>query len=140
MPSATGAPPEVLQSLEKQVQAAQDNFIFAMDDDFNSAGALGGLFDLVRVINQTRTSGASDVELQVAQDKVRELSAVLGLQLTGVENEVGHADAFIDLLLEIRTSLRNDKQWAYSDLIRDRLKDLGVTLEDSKDGTTWRWA
>ena len=111
-----------------------------MDDDFNSAGALGGLFDLVRVINQTRTSGASDQELQPAQDKIRELCGVLGLQLTGDDNGASNADAFIDLLLEIRTSLRNDKQWAYSDLIRDRLKDLGVTLEDSKDGTTWRWA
>lgn len=140
LPSATGAPPEVLEALEKQVQATQDNFIFAMDDDFNSAGALGGLFDLVRVINQTRTSGANDEELQPAQDKVRELCAILGLQLAGVENDAGNADGFIDLLLEIRTSLRNDKQWAYSDLIRDRLKDLGVTLEDSKDGTTWRWA
>lgn len=140
IPSATGAPAEILEALEKQVQAAQENFIFAMDDDFNGAGALGGLFDLVRVINQTRTSGATDAELQVAQDKIRELGAVLGLQLTGADNDNSKADAFIDLLLEMRTSLRNDKQWAYSDLIRDRLKDLGVTLEDSKDGTTWRWA
>jgi cysteinyl-tRNA synthetase len=140
IPSAKGAPPEILKALEKQIQAAQENFIFAMDDDFNGAGALGGLFDLVRVINQTRTSGATDAELQVAQDKIRELCAVLGLQLTGADNDNSKADAFIDLLLEMRTSLRNDKQWDYSDLIRDRLKDLGVTLEDSKDGTTWRWA
>jgi cysteinyl-tRNA synthetase len=49
------------------------------------------------------------------------------------------ADGFIDLLLDLRATMRKDKLWSYSDLIRDRLKELGVTLEDSKDGTTWRW-
>ncbi|MFH1908941.1 MAG: cysteine--tRNA ligase, partial [Chloroflexota bacterium] len=51
----------------------------------------------------------------------------------------GGADKFIDLLLEVRAELRKQKLWALSDTIRDRLKELGVTIEDSKDGTTWRW-
>jgi len=110
-----------------------------MDDDFNSAGALGSLFDLVRVINQARTSGATNEELQPAQEKVRELTSVFGLVLAETKGSESQADAFIDLLLDLRASLRKDKLWAYSDLIRDRLKELGVTLEDSKDGTTWRW-
>lgn len=139
LPGAKGATADVLASLEKKVEETQTSFINNMDDDFNSAGALGSLFDLVRVINQARTSGATNEELQPAQEKVRELTSVFGLVLAETKGSESQADAFIDLLLDLRASLRKDKLWAYSDLIRDRLKELGVTLEDSKDGTTWRW-
>jgi cysteinyl-tRNA synthetase len=139
LPGVKGASQDILSRLEKQVESTQTSFINNMDDDFNTAGALGTLFDLVRVINQARTSGATDQELQPAQAKVRELTNVFGLVLAEAQGTDSQADAFIDLLLDLRTSLRKDKLWSYSDLIRDRLKDLGVTLEDSKDGTTWRW-
>jgi cysteinyl-tRNA synthetase len=139
LPGAKGATVEILASLAKKVEETQTSFINNMDDDFNSAGALGSLFDLVRMINQARASGATDQELQPAQEKVRELTSVFGLVLAETKGSESQADAFIDLLLDLRASLRKDKLWAYSDLIRDRLKELGVTLEDSKDGTTWRW-
>lgn len=139
LPAAQGASQDFLSRLEKQVETTQTSFINNMDDDFNTAGALGTLFDLVRVINQARTAGATNEELQPAQAKVRELTNVFGLVLAESQGTVSQADAFIDLLLELRTTLRKDKLWSYSDLIRDRLKELGVTLEDSKDGTTWRW-
>jgi cysteinyl-tRNA synthetase len=48
------------------------------------------------------------------------------------------ASPFVDLLLEIRTDLRKAKQWALADKVRDRLKDLGVIVEDSPQGSTWR--
>jgi cysteinyl-tRNA synthetase len=139
LPGAKGATADILAALANKVEETQTSFITNMDDDFNSAGALGSLFDLVRVINQARTSGATDQELQPAQEKLRELTNVFGLVLAETKGSESQADAFIDLLLELRASLRKDKLWAYSDLIRDRLKELGVTLEDSKDGTTWRW-
>ncbi len=139
LPGASGAPAEVLTTLTEAINTAQENFVNAMDDDFNGAGALASLFDLVRVINQTRTTGATDAELSPAQDKVRELCSVLGLMLVTDDKDGGSADPFVDLLVELRFSLRQDKQWAYSDRIRDELKALGVVLEDSKDGTTWRW-
>lgn len=139
LPGAAGASQEVLTTLAEAINSTQEGFINAMDDDFNGAGALASLFDLVRMINQTRTTGATNQELAPAQEKLRELSSVLGLILSGEESGGSKADAFIDLLVELRTSLRQDKHWAYSDRIRDDLKELGVVLEDSKDGTTWRW-
>jgi len=139
LPGAKGASESALKSLQEQIRVTNDNFISSMDDDFNSAGALGGLFDLVRVINQTRTSGATESELQQAQETLRNLSDVLGLELAETAQSESNADSFVNLLVELRTKLRQDKQWAYGDLIRDRLKELGVTLEDSKDGTQWRW-
>lgn len=139
LPGAQGATQDFLNALANQTEETKNNFIANMDDDFNSAGALGSMFDLVRVINQVRTAGATDEELTSAQETMRQLTNVFGLVLSGSSGNESQADPFIDLLIELRSSLRKDKQWAYSDLIRDRLKELGVTLEDSKDGTTWRW-
>jgi cysteinyl-tRNA synthetase len=139
LPGVKGATQDILTTLEKQVEATQTNFVNNMDDDFNSAGALGSLFDLVRVVNQARSAGASDSELKPAQEKLREFTSILGLVLSESTAGESKADGFIDLLLDLRATMRKDKLWSYSDLIRDRLKELGVTLEDSKDGTTWRW-
>jgi cysteinyl-tRNA synthetase len=69
---------------------------------------------------------------------LRELSEVLGLELELGEGIDREAEAFIELLIEIREELRQAKQWALADLIRDRLLTLGVHLEDGKEGTTWR--
>jgi cysteinyl-tRNA synthetase len=110
-----------------------------MDDDFNTAGALGFLFELVRAINQARSLGASPDAIIQAQNTLREFATVLGLNLEGAGEHEMEADPFVDLLVEIRRKLRGEKLWDLSDDIRDRLTALGVTLEDSKEGTTWRW-
>jgi cysteinyl-tRNA synthetase len=134
-----GASADVCQALDKQVETTQQVFIEAMDDDFNSSGALAGLFELVRTINTTRDAGASDVEIKPAQETLCTLTGVLGLRLSEKKAAGGDSDRFIALLVEIRTEMRKQKNWGMSDLIRDRLKELGVAIEDSKDGTTWRW-
>ncbi len=139
LPGAKGAPETALQALQKQVAATGEGFITAMDDDFNTAGALGNLFDLVRAVNQARSEGANDAELQPAQDKLRELAGVLGLRLASSEQQQQAADPFVDLLLEVRAEIRKQKLWQLSDLIRDRLKELGVVIEDSKEGSSWRY-
>jgi cysteinyl-tRNA synthetase len=110
-----------------------------MDDDFNTAGALGHLFDLVRAINHGRDQGVDAGELGAAQDLLRELSGVLGLRLNQASTRSSQADPYVDLLLEVRGELRRQKLWALSDLIRDRLAALNVVLEDTKEGSEWRW-
>jgi cysteinyl-tRNA synthetase len=129
---------EAVAALPAAIKTVKKAFTDAMDDDFNSAGALGHLFDFVRALNTARDSGATDEQLALAQATLRELTGVLGLRLVE-KTGAGGADAFVDLLLEIRAEMRKQKQWAMSDLIRDRLKELGVAIEDSKDGTGWRW-
>jgi cysteinyl-tRNA synthetase len=129
---------EALSALSVQVDATRTGFTSAMDDDFNTAGALGTLFDLVRAVNTTRDAGADDGQLKPAQELLRELTGVLGLRLTEKTGS-GDADRFVNLLVEVRSEVRKQKLWAMSDLIRDRLKELGVTIEDGKEGTTWRW-
>lgn len=140
LPGAGGAPQAALDTLAAQMEATKTGFIEAMDNDFNSAGALGMLFELVRVINQTRADGGSDAELKPAQDLMLELSSVLGLTLDEDQGQGKQAaDPFIDLLIEVRNELRRQKQFAMSDLIRNKLTDLGVTLEDSREGSSWHW-
>ncbi len=139
LPGAAGAPEASRAALEAQRQATQEGFITAMDDDFNTAGALAHLFDLVRAINQARADGADDETLRPAQDLLRELTGVLGLRLEAAQQERQAADPFIDLLVEVRGELRKQKLWALSDVVRNRLKELGVVIEDSKEGSTWRY-
>lgn len=139
LPGAAGAPQASLQNLAAQVEKTKSGFIEAMDDDFNSAGALGCLYDLVRVTNQARADGAILAELSTAQALLRELVSVFGLRLEQPAASTSQADPFIDLLVDLRSELRGQKLWALSDMLRDRLSALGVTIEDSKEGTLWRW-
>lgn len=139
LPDATGAPEATLQTLQAQIEATRQGFIEAMDDDFNTSGALAAIFELVRAINQARSEGATNEQLAPAQAVLRELTGVLGLTLEEPAAAPSAAEPFIDLLIEVRTELRKQKLWALSDRIRDRLAELGVILEDSREGTTWRW-
>ncbi len=138
LPSAPGAPEQAAGLMNTFVKVRQD-FEAAMDDDFNTSGALAALFELVRAINQGRDSGLNAAELQVAQQSLVELAGVLGLTLPQEEAGGQAVAPFVDLLIEIRQEMRKQKLWALSDLVRDRLKDLGVILEDTKSGATWRW-
>jgi cysteinyl-tRNA synthetase len=70
---------------------------------------------------------------------LRELSGVFGLRLERPEKGNALAAPFVDLLVETRRELRRQKLWALSDLIRERLGELGVRLEDGKEGTLWQW-
>jgi cysteinyl-tRNA synthetase len=136
LPGSDGAAPE---ALNKQIEAARQGFIANMDDDFNTAGALGHLFELVRAVNQARDISVSPRGLKPAQDLLRELAGVLGLELERVRAETAEVDPFIDLLVEVRDELRKQKLWDLTDRIRDQLADLSVILEDTKGGTTWHW-
>jgi cysteinyl-tRNA synthetase len=110
-----------------------------MDDDFNTPLAIAALYELVKAINTARDQGATNEQLQPAQSMLRELTNVLGLRLQEKQGS-GDTDKFVDLLVEVRSEVRKQKLWAMSDLIRDKLKEMGVTIEDSKDGTKWRWS
>jgi cysteinyl-tRNA synthetase len=137
--SSAAALPEMEGTLKKQTDATRQGFLDAMDDDFNTAGALGYLFELVRVINQARDAGVGVQALGEAAAVLRELSGVLGLRLERADKQGGKAAPFVDLLIEVRAELRRQKLWGLADQVRKRLAELNIILEDSKEGTTWRW-
>jgi len=137
-PSSSGLSAGAAAELTAQAEATKQSFIDAMDDDFNSPLALAALYELVKAINTARDNDANDSQLEPAQNMLRELTGVFGLQLkekTGSSED----EATVAALIAERTEARKQKQWARSDELRDQLKAMGVTIEDSKDGTTWRW-
>jgi len=137
--SASGLAADAIAALASASESAKTNFTDAMDNDFNTAGAIAVLFELSKFINTARDNSATGEQLKSAQGVFRELSSVLGLKLEEKKGS-GDADAFINLLIEVRAEVRKQKLWALSDQIRDKLKELGVTIEDSKDGTSWRYS
>jgi len=139
LPGAKGLEAQPYAETLKAAEQARQSFIEAMDDDFNTASAMASVFELGKQINQARAEGASQEQLQALQAAFGELTGILGLRLEEEQSAGSNADAFIDLLVRLRRELRAQKNWAMSDHIRDELKELGVALEDSKDGTTWSW-
>ncbi len=135
---AAERPKETERALMAELEDTKAAFEESMDDDFNTAGALSALFELVRSVNQARDEGVGEEALAQAQDLLRELAGVLGLRLDMDRQEALEAASFIELLIEVRDELRDAKQWPLADLIRDRLGELGIILEDLKDGTVWK--
>ncbi len=129
---------EVVENLLKQIETTRQSFIECMDDDFNTAGALGGMFELVRVINQAKDAAVKPAIIDDGQALLKELMTVLGLR-TERKAAGGEAAPFIEELITLRGELRQQKLWSLADNIRSRLAELGVLLEDGKDGTSWRW-
>jgi cysteinyl-tRNA synthetase len=117
------------------VPAFRSRFIDAMDDDFNSPQALSVVFDLARDINRERDSGS---DVTAARQTFVELAGVLGLTLKSSADGFSDAAPFIELLIATRRGLRQAKQFKLADDIRDRLTELGVALEDTPQGTSWK--
>ena len=131
------------EDVREAAENARAAFIAAMDDDFNTSSALAALFELVRAVNTARDAGVSGPFYEAAQRTLRELAGILGLTLEGPVQERAGSDVaakpFIDLLVSVRGDLRAAKQWALADKVRDSLKELGVVMEDTPEGTQWRY-
>ena len=140
-PSAAGLVPQAATALVTQSEATYQTFTDSMDDDFNSCGALAALFELVRAINIARDSSATADQLLPAQTTLRTLAGVLGLRLAEKKAKIGAVvdENWINDMIKKRQAARENKDWSTSDDIRNTLKDLGIQLEDGKDGTSWRW-
>jgi cysteinyl-tRNA synthetase len=124
-----------------------------MDDDFNTGGAVGKLYELVTFLNKSADSnsdfGNSEsrnsqafVSFKRGVNVLRELSQILGLFWAPIETAKGGDDTLVNglmqLLIDLRAEARKAKNFALGDQIRKRLTELGVTLEDRAGGTNWR--
>ncbi|MFQ5795893.1 MAG: cysteine--tRNA ligase [Candidatus Bipolaricaulia bacterium] len=132
---------ETGQRFTAYLNEVRDRFIAALDDDFNTAGALGIVFELVREVHRFRSDEMTDRDLPLLAQTaavLRELGEPLGLfQEKRFGGEIGLPDQLIELLIDVRAVLRDNQQWELADRIRDRLGELGVTLKDRADGTDW---
>lgn len=121
------------------VNGLVDSFYSAMDDDFNAPMLIANLFEAVRRINLINdgndTISASDLEH--LKNEIQAFTGdVLGLR-TGTTNSDSKLAPVMDLVLDLRQQARANKDWTTSDRIRDGLAAAGITVKDSKDGTSW---
>ena len=109
-------------------------FINAMEDDLNTADAITAVFNLVKQINTMLQGEASKQDIQNALNMFNELCSVLGLVYNVNEQSL---DSEIEDLIAQRTQARADRDFAKADQIRDKLKQMGITLKDTPQGVTW---
>jgi len=127
----------------EKLSEVRNRYAEAMDEDFNTAAAIGVLFELTRDVNGLLGSGdpVSRPTLAAIDAAYRDLGeTVLGLIPDPLSEQAGAGleDALVRLLIEFRQEARAQKDWSRSDAIRDRLAEIGVALEDGADGTRWR--
>ena len=116
----------------------------AMDDDLNTPVVIGHLFDLCRIVNQVNDGTAKATAADL--DKMKQLFQTFLFDILGVlppEAAAGSAnlrpyEEAVDLLLQIRAESKAKKDWATSDLIRDRMAAMGFDVKDTKDGVEWK--
>jgi cysteinyl-tRNA synthetase len=118
----------------------ENRFNAALDDDFNTPIALSVLFEIAKIINTEREKDKDQAEA-LAQ-LLRKLGRFLGILENDSESYLKQgteiSDADIQNKIQQRNSARASKDFALSDQIRDELSHLGIVLEDSTTGTTWR--
>ena len=116
------------------VEQRKQEFIDAMEDDLNTADALAAVFMLVRDINTAISAGAGKKALKAFAEVFDELTGVLGLVYN---RRTETLDSEIEELIEKRTEARKNKDFKTADEIRDKLKEMGIILEDTPQGVKW---
>ena len=119
-----------------QIDKRKAEFVDAMEDDLNTADAIGVLFELIRDLNtNVNDKTVSKVVAEYAISAFDELTDVLGLVYN--RDKKGSLDDEIEALIEQRNAARKAKNWAEADRIRDELKAQGIVLEDTAQGVKW---
>ena len=112
----------------------------AMNDDLNTPIVLSHLFDVVKVINSSKEGkydlSANDIDL-LKNLLNKYVIEIFGLQSTLIENNSSDINELMSLVLDIRNQLKENKDWATSDKIRDGLNNINIEIKDTKDGSTW---
>lgn len=115
------------------------SFYEAMNDDFNTPVLIANLFEAVNWINKVKDGLASITSIGLKRLRAAMsdfIQDVLGLRaINEADNDA--LDAAMDIILEIRANAREQKDWSTSDLIRDKLKEAGIQIKDSKEGASW---
>ena len=130
-------------TVSADVDALEAKCYEALDDDFNTPVLIGVLFDAVRLINQVKDH--TSIATQADIDTLRRLMDTFLVEILGIvpDNAAGPADSLkpyreaVDLLLALRADAKSRKDWATSDLIRDRMAAIGFSVKDTKDGVEW---
>ena len=128
---------EAEQENKKSVDELVAKFEAAMDDDFNTADAVSAIFELVKLANSTANEESSKAYVELLAGTIAKLSDVLGI-ITERKAEV--LDSEVEELIAARQQARKEKNFALADEIRQKLLDMGIVLEDTREGVKWKRA
>ncbi len=134
-------PSEEERELIEQVRKSKQKFMDAMDDDFNTREAMPAIFELTRMVNSLDASSRiSRSTLEEALQTYNEFGQILGLFQEEERRETDEETVgkLVDILIELRNRFRKEKDWETADYIRERMREAGILLEDSREGTTWK--
>lgn len=122
-----------------QILKWMDEFTQSMNDDFNTPKAMAVLFNALKAINSNEET-YHNLKPELSMFFQQTFSNVLGLNLGTNSNQAyeKELDGAMKLIIELRQEFRKEKNWAKSDLIRDRLSHVGLTIEDGKEGSNWK--
>ncbi len=121
--------------MDQLVYNLKHKFVESMDDDFGVAPALAALFEFTREINRLMDrKGLSSGDKQKVEKALKSIDSVLGV----MELEPPETDEKVQALIKKREQARSDKDWASADRIRQELKQMGIEVIDTRDGTVWR--
>ncbi len=115
----------------------REKFEAAMEDDFNTADAVSAVFELVKLANSTSDADSSRAYVKGLEDLISRLCQVLGI-ITERKAEV--LDEEIEAMIAARQQARKEKNFALADEIRGKLLDMGIVLEDTREGVKWKRA
>ncbi|KRK28835.1 cysteinyl-tRNA synthetase [Lactobacillus acidophilus DSM 20079 = JCM 1132 = NBRC 13951 = CIP 76.13] len=136
---ADDTPTKTSEDLVKAINETEEKFVAAMDDDFNVQNALTSIYDLLPVVNANANSDNVDKDaLKLFEEKLAAWLLVFGVDIKKLcAQTTGSNDEEIEELVSKRDEARNNKDWATSDQIRDQLKEMGITIQDTPQGTRW---
>jgi len=135
---------ETPQNVQELLAENRKRFLAEMNEDFNTAGALGHLNAFTREVNRLLDSGdgISRGALAAISDHYEELGGrILGIitPQTGQQQSAGLEEELIKTLVDVRNRLRQSGDYEQADSIRKRLNELGIALKDGPQGTTWSY-
>lgn len=128
-------------SENEELKQLMESVMEALCDDMNTPIALAHMFDAVRIVN-TAKEGKLTLSLK-DKEILDEMFGRIVPEVMGLEDESASSSdqnlvgGLVEMVLEVRKEAKAKKDWATSDLIRDRLKEIGVNIKDTKDGTEW---
>ncbi len=120
------------------IEEAKGKFIASMDDDFNTALAISVVFDFCHELNSYLVTEPCKVDVEDAIRLFKDFDAVLGMILPWQKQQSGLEEELLQLIVDIRNKARAAKDWATADTIRDKLKELGIVIEDTPQGARWK--
>ena len=135
--SISGTEGEVDKAVADEMDAFVKKYEAAMDDDLNTADAISVIFELVKYANVNVTEESTKATVELVLNTVTKLCDILGI-ITEKKKEI--LDSDIEALIEERQAARKAKNFARADEIRDQLSDMGITLEDTREGVKWKRA